>query len=76
MSNSTDDLVRMVNQIADFFQSYPEDEAVEDIAGHVKDFWTPVMRRNMAAHVASGGAGLKPLAARAMEFLAKNIAMV
>lgn len=76
MSSSNEDLVRMVNQIADFFQSYPEDEAVEGIAGHVRDFWTPVMRRNIAAHVANGAAGLRPLAARALEQMAKNVAVV
>lgn len=59
---NTQDLVRMANQIADYYQAYPEDEAVAGIAAHIRSFWDPRMRTTLANHVAAGGAGLKPLA--------------
>lgn len=67
---NNDRLVSMANQIADFFQSYPEAEAVEGIATHVKKFWDPRMRQGIFAHLAAGGAGLKPLALAALQQLA------
>ena len=49
-ARSTDDkLVRMANQIACFFQSYPDDEAMAGIQKHIVAFWTPKMRRALAA---------------------------
>jgi formate dehydrogenase subunit delta len=64
------DIVRMANQIAAFFNSYPHDEAVAGITGHIKDFWEPRMKRALAAHVASGGAGLEPMVVEAAGKLA------
>ncbi|WP_374369490.1 formate dehydrogenase subunit delta [Dongia sp.] len=67
---NNDRLVSMANQIADFFQSYPEAEAVEGIATHIKKFWDPRMRQGIFAHLAAGGAGLKPLTLKALQQLA------
>ena len=36
-------LTMMANQIAQFFKSYPHDEAVAGIASHIEAFWTPKM---------------------------------
>lgn len=69
-ASGTDTLVRMANQIADFFQSYPEAEGVEGVATHIKKFWDPRMRRGIFAHLDQGGAGLKPLALKALQQLA------
>ena len=38
-------LVRMANQIADFFKSYPEEQAQAGIRDHIVAYWTPGMRR-------------------------------
>lgn len=65
-----DRLISMANQIADFFQSYPEAEAVEGIATHIQKFWDPRMRRGIFAHLKAGGAGLKPLSLKALQQLA------
>ena len=59
---SDTEIVRMANDIAAFYTPYPHDEAVTDIAQHIRDFWDPRMRRAMAEHIAMGGAGLSPLA--------------
>ena len=64
---NTQDLVRMANQIADYYQAYPEDEAVAGIASHIRSFWDPRMRSVLENHVAAGGAGLKPLVLKAIK---------
>jgi formate dehydrogenase subunit delta len=61
------DLARMANQIAAYFAAYPEAEAVAGVAGHIRDFWDPWMRRHLAAMMARGGDGLDPLARRGAE---------
>ena len=41
-----DNLIRMANQIGEFFESMPDlTQAMEDIATHIKRFWEPRMRR-------------------------------
>jgi len=56
------DIVRMANQIADFHKPYPEDEAVEGVARHIRDFWDPRMRADLAAQLADDDAGFTDLA--------------
>ena len=39
-------LIKMANQIGTFFESMPDhQQAVEDIATHLKRFWAPKMRK-------------------------------
>jgi formate dehydrogenase subunit delta len=64
------DLVRMANQIGDYFKSYPEDQALKEISGHITSFWDPRMRKHLAAHLAKGGAGLQPIVLKAVKDLA------
>ena len=54
-------MVHLVNQIALFFQSYPQDEAVAGVADHIKRFWPVRMRQQLFDYVAGGGAGLHAL---------------
>jgi formate dehydrogenase subunit delta len=61
----THDMVRMANQIGDFFKSYGEAEALEGIAEHINKFWEPRMRRDFFALVDAGGAGLNDLVKKA-----------
>lgn len=62
-------LVTMANEIAAFFASYGEDEAIAGTAGHIKAFWDPRMRRAISEHVAAGGEGLSPIALAALKRL-------
>ncbi len=57
----TRDMVRMANQISDFFKSYGEDNAKKEIATHINSFWEPRMRRDFFAHLDKGGEGLNAL---------------
>jgi formate dehydrogenase subunit delta len=66
---SADKLVRMANQIATFFRTQADDAAVAAVADHIKSFWSPVMRRDIYAHLRMGGEGLDPLARRGIEAL-------
>lgn len=42
-------LLRMASQIATFFRSYPESEAVDGIADHINRFWSKKMRLDFLA---------------------------
>jgi formate dehydrogenase subunit delta len=57
----TADMLRMANQIAAFFKSYPREEALKDTATHFNNYWSPPMRAKLLAHLAQGGRGLDPL---------------
>jgi formate dehydrogenase subunit delta len=59
------EIVRMANQIAEFFAAYPHDTAVKETAGHIRSFWDPRMRKELFDHLAAGGEGLSPIALEA-----------
>ncbi len=49
---NNDNLVRMVNRIGAFFAAMPDrDEAMHDLAQHVRRFWEPRMRQQLFAHL-------------------------
>jgi len=61
-------LVRMANDIAAFFAAEPEREtALEGIAGHIKKFWEPRMRRAILAALDAGGEGMSPHVREALQ---------
>ena len=64
----TDSLVRMANQIGQFFEAMPDrPEALEGVAQHIRKFWEPRMRRALLAHVdGEQGAGLNSMVAEAI----------
>ncbi|MDT7838536.1 formate dehydrogenase subunit delta [Aquabacterium sp. OR-4] len=63
-----DNLVLMANRIGQFFEAMPDrQEAVDGIATHIRKFWEPRMRHELAAAIADGRAGqLRPLVAEAL----------
>lgn len=63
------EIVRMANQIAQFFSAYPQATAVTETANHIRSFWDPRMRKELFEHVAAGGAGLEPIALEAARSL-------
>lgn len=56
----TEQLIKMANQVGDFFESYPDQaQAQHDIAEHFNRFWALSMRQKIATHVKeTNGAGL------------------
>jgi len=60
-------LVKMANQMADFFKSYPEDVGVEGIRDHIAKFWNRKMREELFAYIdATPESGMTPLVAKAV----------
>jgi len=61
-------LVKMANEIAAFFHAEPDHAlAIEGVAGHIKRFWDPRMRRELLQWVDEhDGEGLTELAAAAI----------
>jgi len=66
-----DTLIRMANQIGAFFEAMPDrEQAVQDIASHLRRTWDPRMRTQLMATL--GGmeeANLKPLVRDAVKAL-------
>jgi formate dehydrogenase subunit delta len=61
-------LIRMANQIGDFFAAMPEqEEALQGIAGHLQKFWEPRMRRQLLGYLdTENGKGLDPIVVSAI----------
>ena len=68
MTAKIDKLVRMANQIADFYAAMPQREAIDGAATHLRRYWTPKMCE-LVAFADAGQAGLNPTAAHAVEAL-------
>lgn len=65
--NNVETLVTMANQIGDFFVTMKDrNQSQEEIAGHLKRFWEPRMRRTLLEHVDHGGAGLSDIVLEAV----------
>lgn len=64
---NVDRLVRMANDIGNFFKSEPDHAvAVEGVATHLKRFWDPRMRKEIVEYVDGGGAELMELVREAV----------
>ncbi|WP_435103294.1 formate dehydrogenase subunit delta [Arhodomonas sp. AD133] len=57
-----DKLVRMANEIATYFEAYPQERGQQAVLEHIRAFWEPRMRMALAEHAREDGGGLRPLA--------------
>jgi formate dehydrogenase subunit delta len=64
----THHLVKMANSIGDFFQTEPDKaKAAKAVAGHIRSFWEPRMRRQIFTHIdETSGEGLSELVLAAL----------
>ena len=62
-------LVYMANQIGMAFNYQDDGEAIASIAGHIRSFWDPRMRKAIFAHEQAGGEGLQPRVLQAIRSL-------
>jgi formate dehydrogenase subunit delta len=53
-------LLHMAREIADFFKTYPQEDAAARIANHINRFWTPNMREDFLAASKDKGQDLPP----------------
>jgi formate dehydrogenase subunit delta len=59
---SESQLVRMANDIGNFFRAEPNrEDAIDGIANHISRFWTPRMREKLLARMRQGETGLDEL---------------
>jgi len=66
----TENLVRMANDIGNFFHSESgPDEAPKSIATHIRRYWEARMRARIIEHWRAGGEGLTPETMKAVELL-------
>jgi formate dehydrogenase subunit delta len=63
---SIEKLIQMANQIASFFRSYPEDQALKGIHDHLVAFWTPSMRKELLSYAGQDDGKLDSLVSKAM----------
>jgi len=56
-------MVHQLNQIAAYFEIYPQQRAEEGVEGHIRKFWEPRMRRQLIDY---SGEGLHPLVRKAV----------
>ena len=65
---NSDNLIHMANQIGEFFETMPErEEALDDLAQHLRKFWEPRMRCVLLEAVDAGHAtALKPIVLAAL----------
>jgi len=64
-------LIKMANEISAFFEAEPDrEQAVQGVAGHIRRFWEPRMRRQIIEHYQRGAAGLAEVAREAIALLA------
>ena len=63
-------MVHDANQIAQFFSTYPREEAIAGVTEHLKKFWERRMKDQIKQYVARDGSGLHELALEAVKRLA------
>ena len=71
-SAKIDKLVRMANQIGDFFDPMGDDAATRGVATHLERFWTPKMIGEIVGYLESGQSGLHAATARAVAELERD----
>lgn len=54
-------LIRMGNQITDFFRSQPGIDPAKAVAGHINDYWTYQMRQDLLDQLQQGGPDADPI---------------
>lgn len=63
-----DSLVKMANQIAQYFASEPDRAlAVQGVRQHLQSFWTPAMRRQLGERLQANAEGVDPLVKEALQ---------
>lgn len=71
MSNKTEKLVKMANDISNFFNAESNKTlAAEGVKKHIMRAWEPRMRKEIIEYSQKDGAGLSTLATEAIKLLA------
>ena len=65
------DMVRMANQIGEYFKNYGPVEGRKEIATHINNFWEPRMRRHLFQYISENGNELSPEVMAAIDLVRK-----
>lgn len=65
--------MRLAREIAAQFQHVPADQAAAEVARHIRLFWDPRMRTQLAAQIAEDGADGDPLVVAAVALLGDQV---
>jgi len=68
-SAKVDKLVRMANQIGEYFAPLPEAEGASGVANHLERFWAPKMIAELVEWSKTEETGLNEVAARGVKRL-------
>ncbi len=72
---SDNHLVKMANDIGNFFRAEPDrEDAISGIANHIGKYWTPRMREKLIGQWRGGEAGLDELPLEAVRRIAAHSA--
>ena len=71
MSHTLSRLVVMANQIGRAFGHRKHDDAVTEVAAHIKSFWEKRMLAQIYAHIDAGGDGLDAVPKEGLEVIRK-----
>ncbi len=73
MSHKIERLIKMANDISNFFNTETDKElAAEGVKKHLLRAWEPRMRHEIIAYYQQDGSGLSPLAKEAVKMLAAD----
>jgi formate dehydrogenase subunit delta len=61
--------IRLINQVVVHFGYLSTEQAVTEVADHVRKFWDPRMKRRLFELVDSGASDFEPVAVAAAELL-------
>lgn len=64
-----DKMIRMGNQIAEFFKTQPGIDPAAKTLEHITDFWEPRMRQQLRDYVAQDGSGLDAAVIKAAKMM-------
>jgi formate dehydrogenase subunit delta len=63
----TESMVHNANQIALHFASFPREDAIAGVLGHIQNFWERRMKDQLIDYIARGGTGLHELVLEAVK---------
>jgi len=69
-ANSSEHLAKMANQIVSNIPGATVNNKIESAATHMKNFWSPLMKRQIAKYITEGGEELTPEAIQALQKMA------
>jgi formate dehydrogenase subunit delta len=73
MSHKTEKLVKMANDISNFFDAETDKAlAAQGVKKHLMRAWEPRMRNEIIAYCQQDGSGLSPLAKAAVQLLVSS----